>query len=171
MQTETEKHYGTEWGWNSPNNRESQSYDLPTPTGVQTIVGWRIGHGSSQKPTHRCNTAVTTSKLSCGACRWTELSIFILTDECSRKYAGARYAVHTHGRSILENESSRCRLTTTHIPYVVVEALVVRTTYNQHNPLQSQATVFLPRAAALALAEAAYYDSDIEHAYVNRAIP
>lgn len=130
-----------------------KSYDLPIPRGTETVDGWLIGFASSQRDRHNHPTGSTSNR--CSACRWSEVRIFLNNDKSE-----ARYAVHTHGPTTIPGEINLCHLYRTNSAHQIVEILTVR----------KPNAVFLPRVAAMALAEAAGCDAGIEDAYINRLV-
>lgn len=100
----------------------------------------------------------------CGACRWTEVTIYSRHDpDPAVGSARITYVVHTVGRSAVPGEVDLPRVVETSSPYEVVEALTVR----RAGP---NGEVFMPPQHLRALAAAAQWDDGIRDAYINRAV-
>lgn len=134
-----------------------QDHVLLTPDGEQTVTGVLLGFATSHRDQHNHPMPRDESELDsnwkCSACRWVEIRILRDTDNT--------YVVHTLGRSDVEGEIDRSRLSVTESPYEILELLTDRR--GGRNPR-------LPIAAARAIAQAAANDEEIENAYINRAV-
>lgn len=132
--------------------------ELPTPQGPARVEGHVIGFASSQRKIHTHRPDEDNRR--CAACRWSEITIMIPSDRESARRGGCRYIVHTHGPTIVPGEVNLCHLYEVKSAHRIIEILTVRRPGN----------VYLPKVAALALADAAGFDPSIEDAYVNRAV-
>lgn len=101
----------------------------------------------------------------CSACRWFEVRIFEVDQESTSdnapwEDARARYLLLTYGLSDVPGEVAKRRTTWTNSPFTVLESLTQR----------RGSEAFLPATSARVLAEAAAVNSDIQGAYLNRAV-
>lgn len=125
------------------------------------VLGLASGERSYHLP-HRGDYAEPGAR--CGACRWTEVTIYARHDpDPAAGSARVTYVVHTVGRSAVPGEVSLPRVVETASPYEVVEALIVR----RAGP---NGEVFMPPQHLRALAAAAQWDDGIRDAYINRAV-
>jgi hypothetical protein len=133
---------------------------LPTPDGDIKVEGHVVGFASSHRDAHAHRSdEIGSTVVRCSACRWSEITIIIPTDDEAEKH-NCQYIVHTYGPTIISDEINLCHLYYVRSAHQIIEILTVRRPNN----------VYLPRVAAIALADAAGYDRSIEDAYVNRAV-
>ena len=96
----------------------------------------------------------------CGACRWFEVRIFrVGRDE--PEHAG-NFVIHYTGATVVPDEVNRSRVAYADGGHALIEQAVSRNLEEQR--------VFITPPMARALAMAAKYDADAEHAWVNRAV-
>lgn len=113
---------------------------LRTRDGYENITGVLLAKASTYRP----------HKLANGK-RWLEMELY--------KTAEGEYIVYTIIASGVEDEN-RYRIRRTRSPFAVIEYLT----------LLREGKPYLPRDAAILLAEASGSDPDIREAYVNRAV-
>lgn len=131
------------------------------------LTAERIGNASSRRTSHNHPTDKPyepnskdpdANKKPCPACYWTEVKIFRTHGDGHR----AKYVVYTAGGSSVAGAQTFSRLTWTDAHHAVIEILIERR--NGQTPTMS-ATV------ARALSEAASRDTDMDYAWINRALP
>jgi hypothetical protein len=125
---------------------------IPTADGDVVVPGELLGRANSSRLEHNHSTSYVRKGDRCSTCRYTEVRLF---------RDGATYVLVTLGMTIIPGEQiiSRIRFLTS--PFEVVEVLTVRKPGREP---------FLPKSAALTLAQAADLDEGIADAYVNRAV-
>jgi hypothetical protein len=126
------------------------------------VLGLASGQRSYHLP-HRGDFAAPGER--CGACRWTEVTIYRRTSRADDPLPEHvdDYVVHTVGRSVVPGEIDLPKLVETSSPYEVVEALTVR----RQGP---RGEVFMPPQHLRALSAAAQWDDGVRDAYINRAV-
>jgi hypothetical protein len=128
--------------------------NVQTVNGPETVTGVLLGESSSHRGHHNHGEDFSPPGVRCSACRW--MQVQILYDE-----AAEGYVVLVHGRSIVPDESDRCRLERTVSPIWVIETL----RQPQRKP---GARPGISQTALKAITEAARYDADIADAYAAR---
>ena len=113
---------------------------LRTRDGYEQIIGRLLAEASTYRPHKQANGK-----------RWLDMKLYKTSD--------GEYIVYTIICSGNEDEN-RYKIRRTRSPFAVVEYLT----------LIREGKPYLPRDAALLLAEAANLDDDIREAYVNRAV-
>lgn len=135
---------------------ERMSVSLPTQDGnhVHFHDTVQLGHETSRRALHyrHDNTEFAPLGHRCSACRWFEIGLYRTPN---------KYVVWTCGHTMVPGEESRITIHETDNEFRVVEFLTVR----------KGANVFLPTPSAAVLAQAAKYDTGIQDAYFNRAVP
>lgn len=129
-----------------------------------------IGIGSSARYRHQNHfegAEFARPKQHCNACRWFETRIFRLVAHADEEgdLAGANYLLHHSGVSIVPDEVIHYRHETVRSAHEVIEAFTIR----KSSPAGVPQPPFLTRPAARALAQAAGFDAELEHAYTQRA--
>jgi hypothetical protein len=121
-----------------------------------------LGNASNSSTIHQNHPqtkhAQSEDRVQCFACRWTEVSIFDTSESDTTDYP---YLVHTIGRSDVPNERDFVRSEPVRTATMIVEALIAK----------QRGARNIPHAAAMALAEAAAYDPDIRHLYLELVRP
>lgn len=156
-----------------PNVGRETIWTLPVSRAEPVRVRARfIGMGTSARFVHQNHvgdvaTTWALPKQHCNACRWFETRIFRLlaSEEDESELSGSNYLLHHSGVSIVPGEVVHYRYDAVRSAYEVIEAFTVRK-HGRDGKLQDP---FLTRPASRALAQAAGFDRDLEHAYVNRA--
>jgi hypothetical protein len=149
-------------------------WELPTTDGddVVRIYGRFLGLATTHRDRHTHDGEFASQGERCGACRWFEPRIFReLVLETSpggsgrptERWVGGRYLVHYAGQTDVPGEETRTRHEWVDGPHEVLEQFVTRNRPNRPEP-------FLTAPAARVLAQAAQYDDELEHAYLNRAV-
>lgn len=138
---------------------ETRRQSILDRSGPVEFTGALLGYSSSNRERHIHDGAYAPRGTKCSACRWFEVKIFAI-DAGDALSFGGRYLVHTAGVSIVPGEVTFSRSYYTNSAYEIVETLTVR----------KGGEVFLPPAAARALAQASQYDEDVRDAYINRAV-
>jgi hypothetical protein len=141
----------------SANNTMPKQYAvvLPMQNGEMLYLPdtMQLGHDTSKRETHYKHDGYEYASVGrCSACRWFEIGLYRTPED---------YVVWTCGHTIVPGEESRITIQRTDNEFSVVEFLTVR----------KGANVFLPTPSANVLAQAAKYDSGIQDAYFNRAVP
>lgn len=121
-------------------NLKNVKHALRVRDGFETITGVLLGEASTYRPHKQANGK-----------RWLDMKLYKTSD--------GEYVVYTIICSGIEEEN-RYRIRRTRSAFAVIEFLT----------LLREGKPYLPRDAALLLAEAANLDSDIREAYVNRAV-
>jgi hypothetical protein len=139
---------------------ELRDWTLRSESGPDfTVSGRLLGHSSSRRDRHsHPGPDVTPAGWKCSACRWIEIRIFRTDDDS--------YLVHTEGHTVVPGESIRITVSRTDSPYTVIELLTLRGRRTGGHV----GSAFLPQPSALALAEAAHYDTELRDAYLDRAV-
>lgn len=158
----------------TPFTRKLTGYTLKTGDGAAadvTFQGYVLGHATSRHLTHINHPReFARTGERCGACRWTEVTIYRrylpkargTTDRPEDVPSGDYdYLVYRVGRSIVPGERVRRTLDDTRSAFEVVEFMVVRP--NGGDP-------YMPPQHSRALAQAAEVDDKIRDAYINRAV-
>jgi hypothetical protein len=149
------------------NTVEIRQWELTQKGGPYLLTAERIGHASSRRSDHNHPTdqpyephsrADSANRKPCHACYWTEVKIFRTHGEGNR----AKYVVYTAGGTSVPGATTFSRLTWTDAHHEVLEVLIDR---SSGRPPTMTATT------ARAMAQAASKDPDIEHAWINRALP
>lgn len=149
----------------------TDSWDIPTESGIVTVQAVFLGTSSSYRSGHRGRRSVTnpsgqnhpasdfaTGAVRCSSCRWFEPRLFRETGP------DRRFLVHRTGVSIVPGEVDRFRLEYLLSAHEVIEHFVTR-----HSGQDSPAP-FLSVPAAKILGQAAGFDVDIRDAWENRAV-
>lgn len=130
-----------------------------------TLYGQRLAFSSSRRDSHTHLGDFAPPGWKCSRCRWFEVGIYRLGDgdethlercDPAPPINGARYVVHTVGRSIIPNEIDYARVAWAESPHRVIELLVMQR--EGHRPK-------IPEASATAIDEAASLDPAIDDAY------
>lgn len=125
---------------------------IPTADGDVKVPGKLLGLANSSRLEHNHATPYVRKGDRCSTCRYTEVRLF---------RDGSTYVLVTLGMTIIPGEQIISRIRYLTSPFEVVEVLTVRKPGREP---------FLPKSAALSLAQAADLDKGIEDAYVNRAV-
>lgn len=151
---------------------------LPVDDGdnVASVTGKFLGFATSRREQHergRSGRASAVHALDettgkpyalagerCGACRWFEARIFRIDD--ANDPLDGQFVVHYVGASVVPNETQRSRVAYADGGHALIETATSRNL--------GQNRVFITPPMARALAMAANYDRDVEHAWVNRAV-
>jgi hypothetical protein len=146
-------------------------WTLPISQSEPIVISARfIGTGSSERHRHQNHlddAEFAQPKQHCNACRWFETRIFRLVELAHEEggLAGANYLLHHSGVSIVPGEVVHYRYEAVRSAHEVIEAFTVR----KNSPAGVAQPPFLTRPAARALAQAAGFDAELEHAYTQRA--
>lgn len=145
---------GVTRNWRLPGGGNGESDET-----TLTFHGQYIGMGSSERDGHINHDpdSYAPRGVSCSACRWFEARIFV-------RESDSRYLVHTVGMSIVDRESPRYGHEWATSPYEVIDKL---TTVRRNHDIGVDVPV-LSWAARRVLAQAAFYDEDLEDAYTKR---
>lgn len=143
----------------------TRSWELPGDTvdgtGVSelTFTGQYIGFGSSQRDSHinHDGEKYAPKGITCSACRWFEARIFVRASD-------DKYLVFTVGQSVVDGEQPRHGYEWLTSPYEVIDKL----TTLRRDPDTGFESPTLSWAARRVLAQAAFYDEDLEVAYNKR---
>ena len=133
------------------------------------LTAERIGNASSRRSDHNHPSDrpyapradeddKSANRKTCSACYWTEVKIFRTHGEGHR----SRFVVYTAGCTSIPGGQTFSRITYTDAHHEVLEILIERR--NGQPPVMNATT-------ARAMAQAASKDPDIEHAWINRALP
>ncbi len=162
---------------------ETKTYELTHRDQPHPLRAQLLGATSSQKTKHnhepgnppvKDTTAThpatpatsSTNTKPCAACFWTEIKIFRIPEDDPQHNPHHRqrgkYVVYQVGSSSIPGKDTYTRLIFTDSFHEVIELLVTR---HSHQPPTLTAT------AARALAQAAAYDDDLDHAWINRKTP
>lgn len=144
----------------------AETWSLPTEDGLASITfyGRLLGLTTTQRPRHTHVGDHAEPKVKCGACRWFAPRIFreILTDRDTKDRPG-RFLIHYAGMTTVPGESDRSRYVWVEGAHAVIEQLTTRNWPGRVEP-------FMTAPAARVLAQAASFDTELEAAYVNRAV-
>lgn len=165
---------------------ETKTYELIHRDTTTTLRAQLLGSTSSQKTRHNHDpdnppvkdttphTPPSTNTKPCAACFWTEIKIFRIPEDTADSPAHAhpavnpyqrqrgKYVIYQTGSSSIPGKDIYTKLIFTDSYHEVIEVLVTR---HSHQPPTLTAT------AARALAQAAAYDEDLDHAWTNRKTP
>lgn len=155
---------------------ETKTYELIHRDATTALRAQLLGSTSSQKTKHNhepdnppvkdtYTAAPSTNTRPCAACFWTEIKIFRIPEDAEiPAYIRNRgkYAIYQAGSSSIPGKDIYTKLIFTDSYHEVIEILVTR----HHNQPPT-----LTATAARALAQAAAYDEDLDHAWTNRKTP
>ncbi len=155
---------------------ETKTYELIHRDTTTALRAQLLGSTSSQKTRHNHepdNPPVkdtpaalpSTNTKPCAACFWTEIKIFRIPEDAEalpHQRQRGKYVVYQTGSSSIPGKDIYTKLIFTDSYHEVIELLVTR---HSHQPPTLTAT------AARALAQAAAYDEDLDHAWTNRKTP
>lgn len=128
---------------------------LPLDSGSIEVEAKFLGLATSRRNHHHPGRSYVLQDRTCGGCRWFEPRIF-------REAGGQRrYLVYLAGMTIVPGESPRIRYEWALSGHEVVEILTTR---------RRDEDAHLSKPAALVLAQAAAFDSELNDAWVNRAV-
>lgn len=132
---------------------------LPSGDEVVRVRGRFLGFSTSHTSMHQHHgKRYAPQTVKCRACRWFEPRIF-------REISGQRrYLIHRTGRSAVPGEVTFTSHEWALSAHEVIEALTTR------NRGGGDRTPYLTYPAARVLAQAAGYDSELDQAYVDRAV-
>ena len=156
-----------------------------------------LGSASSEHANHRNHDGLNWApkRVKCSACRWLEVTIYrrrtkvggncaLCHGQGYERFDGVNvrcpdctdpkgqfvydydYVIHTVGVSEVPGEIDFVRIHQTSSAFEVVELLTVR----RPNLTTGQTDAYMPPQHAMALAQAAILDEDLQEAYVNRAV-
>lgn len=142
--------------------RSNRLYEITAKDGaVLNVYAEKLSFASSHLEEHQHRGEIAPPGWRCGACRWFEVTIYRLPEDDSETPQdadvppiGARYMVHTVGRSEVPGEIDFTRAAWADTPHKVMELLT-----QYHNGV-----VKLPEASYQALSEAADLDSPLDEA-------
>lgn len=157
----------------SPPQPEVRSWTLAEGTEDElTFTGQRLALETSRRDqhTHHPTRIGHPGDRKCHACRWLEVAIYrrfnvddviSLEPDLMLTAVDSDYVLHTIGGTTVPGERQLVRVATTPSAHELLELLTVRK--NPQDP-------FIAAQSLRALARAARFDSEVENAYVNRAI-
>lgn len=134
------------------------------------FTGVVLGSVTSRWKTHTAHRGEYAPRgETCGACRWTEVTVYRRNlpstpdpaSAASPFFADHDYVVYRVGRSVVPGETQRRRWDESTSPFSVVEFLTVR---------PDNGDPYMPPQHARVLAEAAMLDHGLRDAYINRAV-
>lgn len=125
---------------------------IPTADGDVEVPGELLGLANSSRLEHNHATDYVRPGDRCSTCRYTEVRLF---------RDATHYILVTLGMTIVPGETIIHRIRRLTSPFEVLEVLTVRKPGREP---------FLPKSAALTLAQAADLDEGISEAYINRAV-